>query len=156
MPKSVGGLERALVGMTIGVEQHRQKRHKQLHYTAGREMEQQMRVPLSGTVGNGWGFIDRGVGFLLPFIWLPAQRPVPFKTPHFSFGIEHEAGINVLVLIHAAVIHWNIDKSSRVRGAKIRYASSAPMLAEGETKNFSATAHLTFQGWACETEEGEV
>lgn len=156
MPRPTGGLERAIADMTIGVEQHRQTRHKQLRYTAGKEIEQQIRVPLAGEASNGWGFADQGVGFLLPFIWLPAQRAAPFKTPHFSYGIEHQAGTKELVIIHASVIKWRIDSSSRVTGAKIRYASSAPMMAEGVMTEFSATAHLTFQGWACEGEEGEV
>jgi hypothetical protein len=156
MPRAAGGLERSLVDMTIGVEQHKQKRKKQLRFTAGGEMEQQVRVPLAGTVENGWGFVDKGVGFKFPFIWLPGQRGAPYKTPHFSYGIEHIGGTNELVLVHAAVISWNVDTSSRVLGAKIRYASSGPMIPEGTSKPFSAIAHLTFQGWACESEEGEV
>lgn len=156
MPKSTGGLERAIADMTIGVELHRQKREKQLKHTSGKEMEQQIRVPVAGEASNGWGFSDRGVGFLLPFIWLPAQRGAPFKTPHFSYGIEHLSGTGELVIINAAVVKWKIDQSSRVTGARIRYASSAPMMAEGEMAEFSAVAHLTFQGFACETEEGEV
>jgi hypothetical protein len=157
MPRAGGGLERAIADMTIGVQRHRDARRKQLSYTAGTEMEQQIRVPLAGEAENGWGYFDKGVGFKFPFIWLPGQRGAPFKTPQFSYGIEHLSGTNQLVLIHASIIKWNIDSSSRVTGAKVRYAASAPMLGEGEhSTNFSAVAHLTFQGWACSTEEGEV
>jgi hypothetical protein len=154
LPRAAGALERALVDITIGATQSRQQREKKLSHTAGTEMEQQVRVPLAGKAENGWGYFDQGVGFKFPFVWLPVQRGAPFRTPHFSYGIEHKSGTNQLVLIHASVIRWNIDSSSRVHGAKIRFAASAPMLGEGQSNDFSAIAHLTFQGWACQ-QEGE-
>lgn len=154
--RSAGSLERALADITIGVAQSRERRGKKLDYTAGHEMEQQIRMPIAGEAGNGWGHTDHGVGFKFPFVWLPAQRGAPFRTPHFSYGIEHQGGTVQLVLIHASVLRWNINSSSRVLGARIRYAASAPML-EGESAvPFTAIAHLTFQGWAAPSEEGEV
>ena len=149
-------MERALADITIGATQSREEREKKLSYTAGTEMEQQVRVPLTGKAENGWGYFDRGVGFKFPFIWLPVQRGAPFKTPQFSYGVEHVSGTTQLVLIHASVLKWNINPSSRVEGAKIRFAASAPMLPEEHSVNFTAIAHLTFQGWACANEEGEV
>jgi hypothetical protein len=140
--------------MTIGVQQSRDQREKQLSYTAGTEMEQQIRVPITGKAENGWGYFDKGVGFKFPFVWLPVQRGAPFKTPQFSYGIEHTSGTTQLVIIHASVLKWNINRSSRVEGAKIRFAASAPMLPEEHSTNFSAIAHLTFQGWAA-PQEGE-
>jgi hypothetical protein len=156
MSRPTGQLERAIADLTIGVHREKDERHRKLHAIGGKEMTQQFRVPLAGTAGNGWGFVDGPIGFKLPFLWLPAQRGAPFKTPHFSFGWEQTSGTNELVLVHAHVIKWNIDSSSRVVGARVRYSTSAPMVAEAQVVNYSGIVHLTFQGWAGETEEGEV
>jgi len=153
MPRPQGQLERALVDLTIG-EEHGQRERQRIDEGVGlHEIEQQVRVPVSGTAGNGWSFADKGVGFQLPFEYAPVQRGAPFRTPHFSYGIEHVVAGSQLVLIHASVLRWNVDPSMRVLGAGIRFAVSAPT-AEGETVPFSAEAHLTFQGFAGEIESG--
>ncbi len=153
MPRPIGQLERGLGDLTIGMEQAKARRGRINEASGAGEVEQQVRVPVAGTAANGWGFVDGGVGFEMPFIWLPAQRMAPFKTPHFSYGIEHIVAGDQLVLIHASVIKWNVDKSSRVLGARVRFAASAPQAAEEELVEFSAEAHLRFQGWAGDVEE---
>lgn len=155
MPRPKGQIDRTLDALTIGVVQGKAARDKQLSYSAGVEMEQQVRVPLSGKVANGWGFVDDDVAWSFPFIWAPAQRGVEFQTPHFSYGIVHNVETEALIVVHAQVVRWTINDSSWVVGATVRFASSAPQLAEGEELDYAATAHLTFQGLGAETEEGE-
>lgn len=155
MPRPQGQLDRTLDALTIGIAQDKAKRKKQLGYSAGVEMEQQVRVPLSGKAGNGWGFTDTEVNWPYPFIWAPGQRGVTYATPHFSYGIVHGQQTKRLILIHAQVIRWNINDASWVVGATVRFASSAPEAAVEELIDFSAMAHLTFQGMGAETEEGE-
>ena len=129
---------------------------RQLDHTKPQEVEQQVRVPLSGKAGNGWGFKNERVKWELPFIYAPGSRGlVPFNTPHFSVGIELGTGTSDLIVIHAQVVEWTITPYSTVTGATVRFASQAPMLQEEEFVNYSAIAHLTFQGWACEEETGE-
>jgi hypothetical protein len=153
--RPVGQLERGLVGLTIDIHREKDQRTRKLDEVAGHEIEQQIRAPISGTAGTDWTFIDRGYGFLYPFVWRPMQRGAPFKTPHFSYGIEHVTGSDELVLVQAAIVKWNINTSSLVVGARVRFSAQAPN-ASLVPASFSAVVHLTFQGWAGETEEGEV
>lgn len=153
MPRPGGQLDRALAGMTVGLLTDQHDRHVQLAHSAGDEVEQQVRVLLQGSVGNGWSHVDRDVYWTLPFIYAPAQREVPYKTPHFSHGIEMRTGSDELVIVTPHVIKWITSDSSLVEGATIRFAASAPNTTSAFT--FSAVAHLTFQGYAAETEEGE-
>lgn len=151
----VGKLDRTLDTLTLGLIGGKDDHDKQLAFSAAGEMEQQVRVALSGEAANGWGFVDTPVAWEFPFLAAPAQRSAPYGTPHFSYGIELRSGTQELVVIHAHVVSWKIDPSSWVTGAIVRFASSAPMLEEKATVNYSAIAHLTFQGFACESEEGE-
>lgn len=153
MPRGVGQVERVLDGMTVGLLSDKEARHRALAQAAGEEVEQQVRVMVQGSLGNGWSSVDRDVYWTLPFIWLPAQREVPFRTPHFSYGIEMRSGTHELVVVQAHVIKWITNNSSLVEGATIRFAASAPNT--NKAFKFSAVAHLTFQGYAAETEEGE-
>lgn len=153
MPRGTGQLERVLDGMTVGLLTDQHSRHVQLAHAAGEEVEQQVRVGVQGEVGNGWSNVDRDVFWTLPFIWAPAQREVPYRTPHFSYGIEMRTGTKELVIVNAHVIKWITNDSSLVEGATIRFAASAPNT--NAAFKFSAVAHLTFQGYAAETEEGE-
>jgi hypothetical protein len=155
MARPGGQLDRSLDALTSGLIRGKAARESQLAHTEAREIEQQVRVPLSGKAGSEWGSIDKKVGLALPFIWAPDQRGVPFKTPHFSYGIELGVGSNVLVVVHAQVVNWTKNDSSWIIGAKMRFAAIAP--GSGVTPvSFSAMAHLTFQGWAAESEEGEL
>lgn len=149
-----GQLERALASITIGVEESRAERDRQVAHSGGHEMEQQIRVPIAGKAGNGWGFAEVQVSFLYPFLWMPLQRGAPFDTPHFSYGIDHKG--NPGLVVNAAVLQWGTDDSNHVVGATIQIGVSAPMLAEAEEQSFSAVAHLTFQGYGAETMEGEA
>lgn len=155
MPRPTGQLDRALDSLTIGLLKDHRERQRQLHYSAGGEVEQQVRVPLGGKVGNGWGFVDTDVAWAFPFLWAPGQRTARFATPHFSYGIVHNVQTEQLIIVHAQIVRWAIDTSSRVTGASVRFAASAPQLAEGEELDYTATAHLTFQGLGAETEEEE-
>lgn len=148
-------LDRSLDFLAGDVHIASEARSRALGLVAAQEIEQQIRVPLSGEAGSGWGFADRWVGFEWPFIYAPASRgPNPFSKPHFNYGIEHLSGQSVLVIIHASVIRWKTTSNGLTVGAQIRYAASAPTF-EGTAVTYSAVAHLTFQGWAAETEEGE-
>lgn len=151
MPRPLGQLDRALDALTTGLLGGKIKRDRQLSYSAMREVEQQVRVPLSGEAGSGWGSIDKTVGFLFPFIYAPDQRGVPWKTPHFSYGVEMGVGTNVPIVVHAHVLHWIENNSSWITGARVRFMAQAAI---EEVVKFSALAHLTFQGWAAEYEEG--
>lgn len=155
MPRPTGQLDRTLDALTVGLVRGTKARDKQLAYAAGVEMEQQVRVPLSGEAGNGWGFVDRDVNWPYPFIWAPGQRGATYATPHFSYGVVHGQQTQQLIVIHAQVVKWNINDSSWVLGATVRFAASAPQLEGEELVSYSAMAHLTFQGMGAETEEDE-
>lgn len=156
MPRPQGQLDRSLAALTVGVLQGKIERDDQLHHSAGREVTQQVRVPLSGAAGNGYGSAEKKVGWQFPLLWAPRQRKASFKTPHFSYGIELGTGSNTLIVIHAQVVKWTINDSRWVIGANMRFIVSAPMLSSEATVNFSAVAHLSFQGWGAESEEGEI
>lgn len=153
MPRATGQLDRVLSGLTVGLLTDQRDRHIQLAHSAGEEVEQQVRVLVQGEVGGGWNHTDRDVYWTLPFIWAPAQREVPYRTPHFSYGVEMRSGTEQLVIVDAHVLSWLTNNSSLVEGARIRFAASAPNTTAAF--KFSAVAHLTFQGYAAETEEGE-
>jgi hypothetical protein len=153
MPRGVGQLDRALDSMTGGLLTDKAKREHQLAYAAGSEVEQQVKVALTGEAGSGWGFADHKVGWEHPFIYAPGQRGVSFAKPHFSYGVEMGQGSSELVVVHAQVLNWLENESSWIEGATVRFMSRAP-LSESIVK-FTAMAHLTFQGWAAESEEGE-
>lgn len=153
MPRGAGQLERVLDGLTVGLLTDQRARESQLSHAAGSEVEQQVRVMLQGEADTGWGAADRDVRWPLSFIWAPAQRDAPFRTPHFSYGIEMRTGTQELIIVHAHVLRWITNDSSLVEGATIRFAASAPSAVAAV--KFSAVAHLTFQGYAAETEEGE-
>lgn len=156
MPRSGGQLERSLAALTIGHSQDQKARKDQLSYSSAREVEQQVRVPISGTAGNGWGLVDVPVGFKFPFLYAPIQRPVPYGTPHFSYGVEMGTGTNTLIVVHAQILTWNTTDSGWIIGATVRLQASAPQVTVDANVNFSATAHLRFQGYAAESEEGEI
>lgn len=147
----MGQLDRSIDALTAGLLGGQAARKRQLAYSAAREVEQQVRVPLSGEAGSGWGTTDKTVGFVLPFVYAPDQRGVPFETPHFSYGVEMGVGTIVPIVIHAHVLHWIQNDSSWITGARMRFMAQA---AGEEVIKFSAMAHLTFQGWAAESEEG--
>lgn len=153
MPRATGQVERVLDGLTVGLLTDKAARDRQLEHSAGREIEQQVRCLIQGELGNAWSHVDREVFWPYPFIWAPAQRGVPYKTPHFSYGIEMRTGTQALVVVHAHILKWVVNDSSLVEGATIRFAASAPTSTSAHA--FSAVAHLTFQGYAAETEEGE-
>lgn len=153
MPRATGQVERVLDSLTVGLLTDKAARDRQLEHSAAREVEQQVRCGIQGELGNGWSHVDRDVYWTLPFIWAPAQREAPYKTPHFSYGIEMRTGTQALVVVHAHVLKWIVNNSSLVEGATIRFAASAPT--SSSALAFSAVAHLTFQGYAAETEEGE-
>lgn len=156
MPRPIGQLDRVLDTLTIGLLTGKEKRDAQLAFSATREVEQQVRVPLSGDAGNGWGFVDQAVNWELPFIYAPAQRDSNFPTPHFSYGVVLGSGTANFVDVRAQVLTWSFNDSSWVIGAMMRFASSAPMLEGEETVPYSAIAHLTFQGYAALTDEPET
>lgn len=151
-----GQLERALARMTIGVEQARESRTRQRVDGGAHEMEQQIRIPVSGNAGNGYAFVQVEVGFLHPFLWMPLQRPAPFSTPHFSYGVDYENSEELVV--HAGVLRWAIDDSSHVTGATVQIAVAAPNYegAEDKMPPFKIMLHLTFQGYGAEYQEGEA
>lgn len=153
MPRGVGQVERVLEGLTVGLLTDKAARDRQLGHSAGREVEQQVRCGVQGELGNGWSHVDRDIYWTLPFVWAPAQRDAPYKTPHFSYGIEMRTGTTELVIVQAHILKWIVNDSSLVEGATIRFAASAPNSTSAHT--FAAVAHLTFQGYAAETEEGE-
>jgi hypothetical protein len=148
-----GQLERTLSDITLGVERVRRRSHQQAKDSGGNEAQQQIRIPISGTVASGWGFVVTQVGFLYPFLWLPVQRQAPFETPHFSYGFDFE-GYGGLIG-HAGIKKWNIDDSMNVLGATVEIGVTSPNTTKTE-EPFRATVHLTFQGYAADYEEGAV
>jgi hypothetical protein len=156
MSRPVGSLDRTLEGLTIGFHKHVEHSKRQRSFTAPHEVEQQVRVEVAGEAGNAWGFVDKIVNFKLPFFYAPGERDPPFATPHFSYGFEHGVQTQELIVAQASVVEWIKNKSSWIVGAKVRFAVVAPNLTGETAIPYSLTAHLTFEGWAAESEMGEM
>lgn len=149
-----GQLERALGSMTVDLLQGRDFQKRVLADTYTGEWEQQVHVPFNGSAGNEWGFADQTVNWEMPFLYAPAQRRVPFETPHFTYGVELLNAAADLVHFGAHVIAWNINDSGWYIGATVRLAAVAPN-ATTVAVLFSAIAHLSFQGYASYAEGDE-
>lgn len=154
--RPTGQLEKSLAALTIAIDQGHRERATALEDSHTGEHFQQVRVDLSGNATAVWGFSDTDVAFALPFLYAPSQRAVPFKLPHFTHGIEFKVTPESFVLLNAQVVGWHETEEGWIVGAKVRFAVCAPNFqAGGAAITFSATAHLTFQGYATYAESEE-
>jgi len=153
-PAQPGQLERALTNLTVGLVQGQQLRERILRDGYQGEYEQQVQLQFAGAAGNMAGFTDADITFELPFLYAPAQRHVPFETPHFTYGIELLNAGDTLVQLAAHVTAWNINDSNWVVGATVRLTAVAPLVTT-EAVAFAAIAHLRFQGYASYAEGDE-
>lgn len=149
-----GQLDRALGSMTIDLLQNRDFRKRTLYDTRTGEYEQQVHVPFSGAAGSLWGFADQAVNWEMPFVYAPAQRRVPFETPHFTYGIELLNPGSSLVHFGAHVVAWNITDAGWYIGATVRLCVVSPDATVQVP--YSAIAHLSFQGYAAYAEGDEL
>jgi len=146
-------LDDSLHALTIGVHQSRIDRANALSDTRTTEYEQQVHVPLSGAANTGWASVDKKVNWEIPYLYAPVQRRVPFKVPHFTYGVEFENAPAALVIIHVAVLRWTRTEQDWIVGATIRCAVLAPEATAPVP--YSAVAHLSFQGWGSAAEQGD-
>lgn len=153
MGRPLGQLERSLAALTIGVAQGRERRARSLADAFTGEWEQQLRLDLSGQAAGGWGWGDRRVTFDIPFLYAPLQRTIPFETPQFTYGVEMTQTTDTLVLVHAHLLKWTINRQGWITGATLRFGVQAP--AATAPMPFSATVHLTFQGFGTTAEQEE-
>ncbi len=155
MSRPGGQLERSLTALTIGVAIDAKDRARALDANRTGEYEQQIHQPMAGNAAAAHGFVDATVYWEMPFLYAPAQRRVPFETPHFVFGVEHLQSTGVLVLVDAHVIGWVVSPEGWYTGAKVRLSAVAPTLGSGALEPFSAIVHMSFQGYASFAEGAE-
>lgn len=153
MRARTGQLERALYEMTAGVQQGMSAREKSLVDAKTGEYDQQIRVPLNGTAGSAWTFVDKTVNWELAFVYSPLMRRVPFGTPHFTPGFEFISTPTDLIVLNAHILAWTITPEGWYAGATIRFGACAPNA--NDPIPFNASAHLTFQGYATTVESSE-
>lgn len=163
MPRPAGQLQRVMTELTVGVHQGHRRRIRQLSDTHTGEVDQQVRVPFSGTVSANPGFVDKLVVWEQPFLYAPNQRRVPFPTPHFV-GCKFEltdppvngTGDAVWVTLDGQVLTWTQSAELWYVGALVRFGAVAPAMTDAAVA-FESIAHLTFQGYATYGEgEGDV
>lgn len=175
MGRPIGQLEKSLASLTIAIKRGADERHAALADGYTGEHVQQIHVDLSGVAASDWGFADKDVNFLMPFVYAPAQRQVPFEVPHFTYGIEFKVPPAGIVAITAHVLSWRQTPEGWITGAKVRFIAMAPgsqPVANTVTKpregapiragatsgggvSFTATAHLSFEGYATYAEGEE-
>lgn len=156
MAKPVGQLERSLAALTIGVQRSMGRRAQAgLSERAG-EVTQQVQLPLSGSAALAPAFVDLAVTWRLPFTFAPQQRLSNFQVPQFSYGIEFVEAPDGIVTLHASVLGWNKDARNWIVGAVVRVVVQAPGSGETNTVDYSAVAHLSFQGYAAQPEDTGV
>lgn len=169
--RPTGQLEKSLAALTIGIASDRQQREQALADAHTGEHIQQVQVDLSGQLTSSWGYADKDVAFLMPFLSARSQRQVPFEVPHFSYGVEFVTQPSDLVVITAHVLSWRRSPENWITGARVRFAAVAPnaqpappspsLRAEvrvgtsSGSVSFNATAHLTFEGYATYAEGEE-
>lgn len=154
--KPFNALERSLKALTIGAQMSGQRRATGSQSEVAGEYEQQVHIPLSGSAALKPMFGDTDVTWRVPFLWAPQQRLVPFTVPHFTYGVEFTEVPTDIVVIHPAVVGWKKDVRNWFTGAFIRAAIWAPGVDEQTTVDFSATLHMTFQGYAAQPEDTGV
>lgn len=157
---SANQLDRSLAELTISLTRAREERAAALRDGHTGEWVQQVQVPLSGLLGTGWGSADAPVTFDVPFLYAADQRAVPFQTPHFSYGVEFTSTPVGPVVATASVLQWLRSDEGWIVGAMIRYCISQPnpVTIGGvpqPPQPYSATAHLTFEGYASPAEGDE-
>lgn len=155
MTRPSGQLDRSLAALTLGVADGRQERHRALSDNRTGEYEQQVHLPIAGNAGSDPGFADATVHWEMPFLYAPAQRRVPFPTPHFTYGVEHLQATDILVSIDVHVIGWVVSPEGWYTGSTVRASAHAPGLGAGMLEPFSAIVHLSFQGYASFAEGAE-
>ena len=146
-----GQLERSLVALTIGMHQGAKDRRNALASSHSGEYDQQIQLAVSGQATSTWVFTDTPVTWEHPFVYAPLQRDPPFLTPHVSTHIEFTSVPSDLVVANAHLIGWIQNAQNWFIGATVRVAVCAP-LAPG-TVSYAANVHLTFEGYACPTDE---
>lgn len=180
MARPSGQLARSLDALTIAVASGREQRRSSLDASKTGEYEQQLQLPFRGRLYDAaLYYLDHDVNWELPFLYAPAQRQVPFDTPHMTYGVTFDTPPITLVVVHAALIAWKITESNWYVGATIRLSAHAPHLTDSGTPSpgpfapppkdtmvgpttqpvpahadFAATLHLTFSGYAS-TPEGD-
>lgn len=184
MSRPVGTLDRALADIVIGAQQEMKARERSLSDTKLGEFTQQVHVPLSGELFDAyWHWVDHKINWLMPFLWAPLQRQIPFQHPHFSYGVEWLSPPSTLIEVHAQVISWTTNNMGWDVGATIRFMVQAPYVVQPPpvttlTKpsppthivkdtpqtapttaptqaGYNTNVHLTFQGFACNPEGDE-
>jgi hypothetical protein len=178
--RPTGQLEKSLASLTIAIKQGELERNAALADGHMGEHTQQIHVPVSGIATSTWATREQNVNFLMPFLYAPLQRQVPFEVPHFHYGVEFKAPPSDLVLVVAHVLSWTRTEENWIVGAKMQFAAQAPNFVQqvintvtkpephrggvvraGETQSslpgipFNATVHLSFQGWATYAEGEE-
>lgn len=146
-----GQMERALVRLAIGGQLQRQARHDALAVVRQGEYDQQVRVNFNGKATDIIGYSDIAVGWEHPFVYAPLQRDPDFETPHVSHHIEFQQPLDTLIIAHAHVVQWTQSDEGWYIGAKVRVAVQAPG-APGVV-GYAATLHMTFEGFACPTDQ---
>lgn len=153
MARPTGQLEKSLAALTIAMHEGLRERQAAKADAHTGEHVQQIHVPLSGSLAAAWGYSDRDVNFLLPFLYAPSQRQVPFDVPHFTYGVEFVTPPSDLVLVQAHVLSWRKSEESWITGARVRFTACAPNASAHIP--FNAMAHLSFEGYATYAEGEE-
>lgn len=149
MARPQGGLERSLVDLAVGSHQAREDRLNALISTKSGEYTQQVQVEISGHASILWGYADIAVSWEHPFVYAPLQRDPQFERPHLSHHLEWTGSQADLVVGHAHVVSWLQSDQGWYIGAKVRVAVMAP----NTEVDYSGVLHLSFQGYACPTDE---
>ncbi len=145
---SVGQIGRAMARIEMRAAQAQLKAAKRAAQQQG-EYDQQVQFPINGNATADWSFVDKQVKFRMPFISAKQQRPVPFDTPHFTYGVVFDNPPKDMLVVVVAVVQWTVTRRGWTTGATVRVAAQAPNAGKIP---FSGTVHLTFSGYSAYAE----
>jgi hypothetical protein len=144
----VNQLGRALARVEIRRAQTEQSKAKRAAQGQG-EYDQQVQFPFHGNATADWSFVDKQVKLRMPFISAKQQRPVPFETPHFTYGVVLDNPPKDMLIVVVTVVQWTVNRRGWTTGATVRVAAQAPNAGK---LAFSGTVHLTFSGYSAYAE----
>lgn len=139
---TVGAVQRAVRGMTLGTVKSFQAARERQWTGAIDEYDQQFQVPFSGKVGKAPVWTTFDVSFAVTFMYAPDERESPYPNPLFTYGIEFIKGH---AFYTCGVLRWASNGALGVGGATIEVGALRP--AARKPADLQAVLHLNFQGF---------
>lgn len=147
MSVDFGRMDRTFQALAVGDPRSVNERQRQRLLEGLVEYEDQFKIGVAGRGEEFPSWQTVNLLFNVTFVDASAQRNLPYKRPHFTFGVEIESGGPVGLL--ACVMGWRTNRRNETLGCTLAIGAVATDI----PRQFRGELHARFQGYGAPVDQ---